>query len=93
LDWVRYCRIFAFELKPITTMEEKNLTPAELFFTKKAEFEYRITEAVKQFAGAYATDVNIAVGVSVVPALANSGDVVDCRISNVTIEAKYSQNG
>ena len=50
-------------------MEEKNLTPAELFFTKKAEFEYSITEAVKQFAGAYATDVNIAVGVSVVPAL------------------------
>lgn len=76
-------------------MEEKNLTPAELFFTKKAEFEYSITEAVKQFAGAYATDVNIAVGVSVVPvpALADSGDVVDCRISNVTIEAKYSQNG
>lgn len=74
-------------------MEEKELTPAEVFFKKKAEFEYSITEAVKQFAGAYATDVNIAVGVSVVPALADSGDVVDCRISNVTIEAKYSQNG
>lgn len=74
-------------------MEEKQLTPAEAFFMKKAEFEHSITEAVKNFAGAFATDVNIAVGVSVVPALADSGDVVDCRISNVTIEAKYSQNG
>ena len=73
-------------------MEEKQLTPAEAFFMKREEFEHSITEAVKQFAGAYATDVNIAVGVSVVPALADSGDVVDCRISNVTIEAKYKQN-
>lgn len=74
-------------------MEEKTLTPAELFFRKKAEFEHSITEAVKQFAGTYATDVNIAVGVSVTPALSTEGQVVDCRISNVTIEAKYSQNG
>lgn len=93
MDAPCYCAIFAFELKPITTMEEKKLTPAELFFRKKAEFEHSITEAVKQFAGAYATDVNIAVGVSVEPALAESGDVISCRVSNVTIEAKYSQNG
>lgn len=74
-------------------MEEKNLTPAEVFFKKKAEFEHSITEAVKQFAGAFATDVNIAVGVSVLPAISTDGSVVDCRISNVTIETKYSQNG
>jgi len=74
-------------------MEEKELTPAEVFFKKKAEFEYSITEAVKQFAGMYATDVNIAVGVSVLPMVATDGSVQDCRISNVTIETKYSQNG
>lgn len=74
-------------------MEEKNLTPSEVFFKEKAAFEHSVTEAVKQFAGTYATDVNIAVGVSVIPALAEDGRVISCQISNVTIEAKYSQNG
>lgn len=73
-------------------MEEKQLTPAEAFFMKKAEFEHNITEAVKNFAGSFATDVKIAVAVEVQAALANSGDVVDCRIKGVEIEAKYKQN-
>lgn len=74
-------------------MDEQNISPAELFFKKKAEFEHSLTEAVKNFAGTYATDVNIAVSVSVLPALTTDGQLVDCRIKNVTIEAKYSQNG
>lgn len=74
-------------------MEENKITPAERFFKEKAELERNITEAVKQFAGMYATDVKIAVGVSVQSALSEDGSVVDCRISNVTIETKYSQNG
>lgn len=74
-------------------MDEQNISPAELFFKKKAEFEHSLTEAVKNFAGTYATDVNIAVGVSVLSALGTDGQLVDCRIKNVTIEAKYSQNG
>lgn len=78
--------------KIITTMEEQKPTPAEVFFTKKAEFEHNITEAVKQFAGTYATDVKIAVSVEVQPALATSGEVVECRIKQVEIEAKYKQN-
>lgn len=73
-------------------MEEQKPTPAEVFFMKKAEFEHSITEAVKNFAGTYATDVKIAVAVEVQAALADSGDVVDCRIKGVEIEAKYKQN-
>lgn len=73
-------------------MNEKNLTPAETFFMKKAEFEHGITEAVKNFAGMYATDVVIKVAVAVQPALATSGDVVDYRIKGVEVEAKYTQN-
>ena len=73
-------------------MEEKQLTPAEAFFMKREEFEHSITEAVKNFARAFATDVKIAVAVEVQPALSSSGDVVDCRIKGVEIEAKYKQN-
>ena len=73
-------------------MEEQKLTPAEAFFMKKAEFEHNVTEAVKNFAGTFATDVKIAVSVEVQPALATSGEVVECRIKQVEIEAKYKQN-
>ncbi|MBD5228858.1 MAG: hypothetical protein HDS69_02285 [Bacteroidales bacterium] len=73
-------------------MEGKTISPAEAFFRKKSEFEHNITEAVKNFAGTYATDVKITVSVAVQPAIATSGDVVDCRIKGVEIEAKYTQN-
>lgn len=88
----RYCAIFVANKQQFTTLEEKNLSPAETFFIKKAEFEHSITEAVKSFAGTYATDVAIKVAVAVQPALTTSGDVVDCKIKGVEIEAKYTQN-
>lgn len=73
-------------------MEEQKLTPAETFFMNKAEFERSVTEAVKNFAGTYATDVKIAISVSVETFLAETGDVANCRIKGVEIETKYKQN-
>ena len=73
-------------------MEEKQLTPAEAFFMKKAEFEHNITEAVKNFAGSYATDVKITISVAVETALAETGDITNCRIKGVEVETKYKQD-
>lgn len=73
-------------------MGEKTINPADVFFKEKAELEQGVMEAVKNFAGKYATDVSINVAVAVQPAIATSGDVVDCRIKGVEIEAKYTQN-
>ena len=73
-------------------MEGKTINPADVFFKEKAELEQGVMETVKNFAGTYATDVKITVSVAVQPAIATSGDVVDCRIKGVEIEAKYTQN-
>lgn len=73
-------------------MEEQKLTPAETFFIKKAEFEHNVTEAVKNFAGTYATDVKITISVAVETALAETGDVANCRIKGVEVETKYKQD-
>ena len=73
-------------------MEGKTINPADVFFKEKAELEQGVMEAVKNFAGKYATDVSIKVAVGVQPAIATSGDVVDCRIKGVEIEVKYTQN-
>lgn len=73
-------------------MDEKTINPANVFFKEKAELEQGVMEAVKNFAGKYATDVSINVAVAVQSAIATSGDVVDCRIKGVEIEAKYTQN-
>ncbi len=73
-------------------MEEQKLTPAEAFFMKKAEFEHNVTEAVKNFAGTFATDVKIAVSVAVETAVAQTGEVVECRIKGVEVETKYTQD-
>ena len=73
-------------------MEGKTINPADVFFKEKAELEQGVMEAVKNFAGKFATDVSINVAVAVQPAIATSGDVVDCRIKGVEIEGKYTQN-
>lgn len=73
-------------------MEEQKLTPAETFFMNKAEFEHSVTEAVKNFAGTYATDVKIAISVSVETLLTETGDAANCRIKGVEIETNYKQN-
>lgn len=73
-------------------MEEKNLTPAEAFFMKKAEFEHNVTEAVKNFAGTFATDVKIAISVAVETKSPETGEVVECRIKGVEVETKYKQD-
>lgn len=73
-------------------MDEQTINPADVFFKEKAELEQGVMEAVKNFAGKYATDVSINVAVAVQPAIATSGDVVDCRTKGVEIEAKYTQN-
>lgn len=73
-------------------MEEKQLTPEEVFFKAKSDLERAVTEAVKQFAGTYATDVNIEVGVTVLPHVSDGGEVLECRVNGVTINSKYSQS-
>ena len=71
-------------------MEEKQITPEEVF-SAKANLELAITAQLKEFAAKFCTSVIFKGCVEVQPYVSETGKVIDTRISHVEVETKYSQ--